>query len=127
WAVTELYSLHYHRLVGMAALLVRDVPTAEDVGQDSFVAMHAGWQRVRDAGGALAYMRQGVAHRFRAGLPARGLGGKSTEKAGPGHAECRARRAGAAGTVGGDRHAAQAARPAARGDRAAVLRRSLRG
>jgi len=38
WAVTELYSLHYQRLVRLAALLVRDVPTAEDVVQDSFVA-----------------------------------------------------------------------------------------
>ena len=49
WAVTELYSLHYQRLVRLAALLVRDVPTAEDVVQDSFVAMHDGWQRLRDA------------------------------------------------------------------------------
>ena len=54
-AVTELYSLHYHRLVRLAALLVRDVPSAEDVVQDSFVAMNDGWQRLKDAESALAY------------------------------------------------------------------------
>src|SRR5204862_7839913 len=63
WAVTELYSLHYQMLVRLAALLVRDVPTAEDVVQDSFVAMHDGWQRLRDADSALAYLRQGAVNR----------------------------------------------------------------
>ena len=47
WAVTELYSLQYWPLVRLAVLLVRDVPTAEDVVQDSFVAMYDGWQRLR--------------------------------------------------------------------------------
>src|SRR5438876_8068759 len=60
WAVTELYSLHHRGLVRLAVLLVRDVPTAEDVVQDSFVAMHDGWQRLRDAESALAYLRQAV-------------------------------------------------------------------
>jgi hypothetical protein len=41
-AVTELYSLHYGHLVRLAALLVRDTPTAEEVVQDAFVAMHGG-------------------------------------------------------------------------------------
>ena len=68
WAVTELYSLHYQRLVRLAALLVRDVPTAEDVVQDSFVAMHDGWQRLRDAESALAYLRQAVVNRSRSVL-----------------------------------------------------------
>jgi len=48
-AVTELYSMHYRALVRLAALLLRDVRTAEEVVQDSFVAMHGGWQRLRDA------------------------------------------------------------------------------
>ena len=46
-AVTELYSLHYRPLVRLAALLVRDTPTAEEVVQDAFVAMHGGWLRHR--------------------------------------------------------------------------------
>ena len=29
WAVAELYSLHYQRLVRLAVLLVRDIPSAE--------------------------------------------------------------------------------------------------
>src|SRR6516164_5351271 len=39
-AVIELYTEHYRALVRLAALLVRDTPTAEEVVQDSFVAMH---------------------------------------------------------------------------------------
>ena len=35
-AVTELYSLHYRALVHLAALLVRDTQTAEEVVQDAF-------------------------------------------------------------------------------------------
>src|ERR1700747_3318275 len=59
WAVTELYSLHYRALVRLAVLLVRDVPTAEDVVQDSFVAMHESWRRLRGVGSAVRYLRQG--------------------------------------------------------------------
>jgi RNA polymerase sigma-70 factor (sigma-E family) len=68
WAVTELYSFQYWPLVRMAVLLVRDVPTAEDVVQDSFVAMHDGWQRLRDADSALAYLRSAVLNRSRSVL-----------------------------------------------------------
>jgi len=68
WAVTELYSLHYRALVRLAVLLVRDVPTAEDVVQDSFVAMHEGWQRLRNADSALAYLRHAVLNRSRSVL-----------------------------------------------------------
>ena len=68
WAVTELYSLHYRALVRLAVLLVRDVPTAEDVVQDSFVAMHEGWRRLRNAESALAYLRHAVLNRCRSVL-----------------------------------------------------------
>ena len=68
WAITELYSLHYRTLVRLAALLVRDVPTAEDVVQDSFVAMHHSWHRLRDAESALAYLRHAVLNRSRSVL-----------------------------------------------------------
>ena len=65
---TELYTLHYRRLVGSAWLLVRDVPTAEEVVQDAFVSMHDAWQRLRDAENALAYVRQAVMNRSRSVL-----------------------------------------------------------
>jgi RNA polymerase sigma-70 factor (sigma-E family) len=68
WAVTELYSLHYRALVRLAALLVRDIPTAEDVVQDSFVAMHHSWQRLPNAESALAYLRRAVLNRSRSVL-----------------------------------------------------------
>jgi RNA polymerase sigma-70 factor (sigma-E family) len=62
-AVTVLYSAHYRSLVRLAALLLRDVSTAEEVVQDSFVAMHSGWRRLRDSDKALSYLRQSVVNR----------------------------------------------------------------
>jgi len=67
-AVIELYAMHYSALVRLAAMLVRDVPTAEEVVQDAFIAMHDGWDRLRDAEKALAYMRQAVVNRSRSVL-----------------------------------------------------------
>jgi RNA polymerase sigma-70 factor (sigma-E family) len=82
-AVTELYSLHYRALVRLAALLVRDTGTAEEVVQDSFVAMHGGWQRLRDAEKALAYLRQAVVNRSRSVLRHRTVVDKNLQKAPP--------------------------------------------
>ena len=67
-AVTEIYSTHYRSLVRLAVLLVRDVATAEEVVQDSFVAMHGGWRRLRDSDNALSYLRQSVVNRSRSVL-----------------------------------------------------------
>ena len=67
-AVTELHRAHYRSLVRLAALLVRDVGTAEEVVQDSFVAMHGGWSRLRDNEKALSYLRQAVVNRSRSVL-----------------------------------------------------------
>src|ERR1700734_3043796 len=67
-AVTELYTTHYRSLVRLAAPLVRDVGTAEEVVQDSFVAMHGGWRRLRDSEKALSYLRQSVVNRSRSVL-----------------------------------------------------------
>jgi len=82
-AVTELYAMHYRALVRLAALLVRDTPTAEEVVQDSFVAMHGGWQRLRDAEKALAYLRQAVVNRSRSVLRHRTVVDKNLQKAPP--------------------------------------------
>ena len=67
-AVTALYAEHYRTLVGLAAFLVRDASTAEEVVQDSFVAMHCGWRRLRDRDKALAYLRRSVVNRSRSVL-----------------------------------------------------------
>jgi RNA polymerase sigma-70 factor (sigma-E family) len=83
-AVTELYSAHYRSLVYLAAALVRDIPTAEEVVQDAFVAMHGGWQRLRDADKALAYLRQAVVNRCRSVLRHQAVVGPSLQKGPPG-------------------------------------------
>src|SRR6266702_4318849 len=67
-AVTAIYGTHYRSLVRLAALLVRDVATAEEVVQDSFVAMHGAWRRLRDSDKALSYLRQSVVNRSRSVL-----------------------------------------------------------
>jgi len=67
-AVIELYSAHYRSLVRLAAVLVRDTPTAEEVVQDAFIAMHDGWKRLKDTEKALAYLRQAVVNRSRSVL-----------------------------------------------------------
>ena len=67
-AITELYSAHHQALLRLAALLVRDVQIAEEVVQESFVAMHHGWPRLKDTGAALAYLRQAVVNRSRSVL-----------------------------------------------------------
>jgi len=82
-AVIELYSQHYRALVRLAALLVRDTPTAEEVVQDSFVAMNGGWQRLRDTEKALAYLRQAVVNRSRSVLRHRTVVDKNLQKAPP--------------------------------------------
>jgi RNA polymerase sigma-70 factor (sigma-E family) len=64
-AFTELYSEHYRALVRLAALLVRDIPTAEAVVQDAFLALRDAWYRLGDADKALAYARQAVVNRSR--------------------------------------------------------------
>jgi RNA polymerase sigma-70 factor (sigma-E family) len=82
-AVIELYSMHYTALVRLAAMLVRDTPTAEEVVQDSFVAMHDGWERLRDSEKALAYMRQAVVNRSRSVLRHRMVVEKNQQKPPP--------------------------------------------
>ena len=82
-AVTELYSRHYRALVRTAIFLVRDVPTAEDVVQDSFAALHDGWQRLKDPDKALAYLRQTVVNRSRSVLRHRTVVDKYPQKALP--------------------------------------------
>jgi RNA polymerase sigma-70 factor (sigma-E family) len=67
-AVTALYLTHYRSLVRMAALLVHDLATAEEIVQDSFVAVHAAWRRLPDADHALSYLRRSVVDRSRAAL-----------------------------------------------------------
>jgi RNA polymerase sigma-70 factor (sigma-E family) len=67
-AVTVLYQTHHAMLVRTAALLVGDVATAEDVVQDSFIATHSAWWRLRDTSMALPYLRRAVINKSRSVL-----------------------------------------------------------
>ena len=77
-AVAALYQLHYPALVRLAALLLPDFATAEDIVQDAFAAVHGRWHVQPDADAALAYLRWSVVHRSRSvpplGEPAAGTG-----------------------------------------------------
>jgi RNA polymerase sigma-70 factor (sigma-E family) len=78
--VTALYAAHYRSLVRLAAQLVGDVGTAEEVVQDSFVAMHGSWRRLRDADKALAYLRRCVVNRSRSVLRHRAVVDRNAPK-----------------------------------------------
>ncbi len=82
-AVVELYSAHYRSLVRLAAVLVRDTPTTEEVVQDAFIAMHDGWQRLKDTEKALAYLRQAVVNRSRSVLRHRQVVERNLQKPAP--------------------------------------------
>lgn len=66
--VTALYLTHYRPLVRIAALLVQDLAVAEEIVQDSFVAVHAAWRRLPDTEHALSYLRRSVVDRSRTAL-----------------------------------------------------------
>jgi len=67
-ALEQLYAAHWRRLVRLAVLLVRDQGAAEEIVQDSFVAVHDRWGRLRDPEKGLAYLRQSVVNRSRSHL-----------------------------------------------------------
>ena len=126
-AVTAIYSTHYRSLVRLAALLVRDVATAEEVVQDSFIAMHGAWRRLRDSDKALSYLRQSVVNRSRSVLRHRVVVDRNAPKPAPDMPSAEQGALDLAGALGGGRGAAHTAAAPARGARAAVLRGSVRG
>ena len=72
-AVDRLYAAHWGGLVRLSVLLVRDQGVAEEVVQDTFVALHGRWRRLRDPDRALAYLRRSVINRSRSALRHRGV------------------------------------------------------
>ena len=67
--MAALYRLHYPALVRLAALLIPDLATAEDIVQDAFAAVHGRWHVQPDTDAALAYLRWSVVHRSRSVPP----------------------------------------------------------
>jgi len=96
-AVAALYQAHYPALVRLAALLIPDLATAEDIVQDAFAAVHGRWHVQPDADAALAYLRWSVVHRSRSvpppGEPAAGTGEPAAGTGEPGSAVMSALRA----------------------------------
>jgi RNA polymerase sigma-70 factor (sigma-E family) len=59
-AISELYHAHWHRLVRLAWLLLRNQLAAEDVVQDAFVATHRHWTSIREGGRVVGYLQTAV-------------------------------------------------------------------
>jgi RNA polymerase sigma-70 factor (sigma-E family) len=82
-AVCVLYRTQYQQLVRLAAFIVGDPGTAEEVVQDAFVAMHAAWRRLRDTDNAVFYLRRSVINRSRSVLRHRAVVDKHAPKPAP--------------------------------------------
>ncbi|MBL1068151.1 SigE family RNA polymerase sigma factor [Streptomyces sp. 7-21] len=72
--LTETYRAHYRSLLGLAALLLDDTASCEDVVQEAFIRVHSARSRVRDPEKTLAYLRQTVVNLSRSTLRRRILG-----------------------------------------------------
>lgn len=72
--LTETYQAHYRSLLRLAALLLDDLSSCEDVVQEAFIRVHAARRRVRDPEKTLAYLRQTVVNLSRSTLKRRILG-----------------------------------------------------
>ncbi|MFJ8933464.1 MULTISPECIES: SigE family RNA polymerase sigma factor [unclassified Streptomyces] len=78
--LTETYRAHYRSLLGLAALLLDDTASCEDVVQEAFIRVHSARKRVRDPQKTLAYLRQTVVNLSRSTLRRRILGLKLLTK-----------------------------------------------
>ncbi len=79
-ALTALYTAHYRRLVRLAALLLDDVATSEEIVQDAYVKMHAAWRRLRDPQTAEAYLRTTVVNLSRSRMRRRQVAERHAER-----------------------------------------------
>ena len=66
--VPALYATHRLPMIRLAALLVDDIGTAEDVVQEAFIGLTRAAPRLRDMGGAAAYLRTSVVNGSRSAL-----------------------------------------------------------
>lgn len=78
--LTQTYQAHYRSLLGLAALLLDDTASCEDVVQEAFIRVHSARNRVRDRDKTLAYLRQTVVNLSRSALRRRILGLKLLSK-----------------------------------------------
>jgi RNA polymerase sigma-70 factor (sigma-E family) len=81
--LNALYAAHWRYLVRLAALLVDDTASAEDVVQDAFIALHRRSESLRDPDAALAYLRTTVLNLSRSVLRRRQVARKHLKVAEP--------------------------------------------
>ena len=67
-AIAAIYGTEYRSLVRMSAMLLGDVGSAEEVVQESFIAVHAAWRGLRDIDKGVHYLRRSVLNRSRSVL-----------------------------------------------------------
>lgn len=82
-----LYATHWRAMVRLAVLLVDDVPSAEDVVQDAFVALHRRSGALRDPAAAVAYVRAAVVNLSRSVVRHRQVVRKHMRVAEPDHVD----------------------------------------
>lgn len=59
-AVSALYAAHWHRLVALAASLLGESASAEEVVADAFVRVHGKWAGLAERDSAVSYLKQSV-------------------------------------------------------------------
>ncbi|WP_370084430.1 SigE family RNA polymerase sigma factor [Streptacidiphilus sp. MAP12-16] len=74
YSLTEIYQAHYRPLLGLAALLLDDLASCEDVVQEAFIRVHVARRRVHDPEKTLAFLRQTVVNLSRSTLRRRLMG-----------------------------------------------------
>jgi RNA polymerase sigma-70 factor (sigma-E family) len=72
----DLFRRHQAELLRLAVLMVRDLPTAEDVVQDVFTRLHARGHQAGDLDEALTYLRAAVLNGCRTVLRRRAIGSR---------------------------------------------------
>jgi RNA polymerase sigma-70 factor (sigma-E family) len=78
--LTETYQAHYSSLLRLAALLLDDAASCEDVVQEAFIRVHSARRRLRDPDKTLAYLRQTVVNLSRSTLRRRIIGLRLLQK-----------------------------------------------
>jgi RNA polymerase sigma-70 factor (sigma-E family) len=72
-AVTALYQANALSLIRLAYIMLGDLPSAEDVVQEAFCGLYRRWDRLKDASGALYYVRASVLNGCRSVLRRRAV------------------------------------------------------
>jgi RNA polymerase sigma-70 factor (sigma-E family) len=72
-AVTAIYQANALSLIRLAYIMLGDLPSAEDVVQEAFYGLYRRWDRLKDASGALYYVRASVLNGCRSVLRRRAV------------------------------------------------------